>query len=58
MGQLIGMIIAMIGLILDDKMPRDPQQPDWAASAIFFFGAAALAAISMSALRGPPAHKS
>jgi hypothetical protein len=57
-GQLIGMIIAMVGLVLDDKMPRDPQQPDWAASAIFFFGAAALAAISMSALRGAPAHKS
>jgi len=57
-GQLIGMIIAMIGLILDDKMPRDPQQPDWAASTIFFFGAAALAVISMNALRGTPAQKS
>jgi hypothetical protein len=57
-GQLVGMIVAMIGLILDDKMPRDPQQPDWAASTIFFFGAAALAAISMNALRGTPAQKS
>jgi hypothetical protein len=57
-GQLIGMIIAMIGLVLDDKMPRDPQQPDWAASTIFFFGAAALAVISMNALRGMPAQKS
>jgi hypothetical protein len=51
LGQLGGMIIAMLGLIIDDKMPRDPQQPDWAANTIFFFGAAALAAISANALR-------
>ncbi len=50
-GQLAGMIIAMIGLIADAKMPRDPAKPDWAASAIFFFGAAALAVISADALR-------
>ncbi len=50
-GQLAGMIIAMIGLIADAKMPRDPTKPDWAASAIFFFGAAALALISADALR-------
>jgi len=50
-GQLAGMIIAMIGLIADAKMPRDPAKPDWAASAIFFFGAASLAAISANALR-------
>lgn len=50
-GQLAGMVIAMIGLIADAKMPRDPSKPDWAASAIFFFGAAALAAISADALR-------
>jgi hypothetical protein len=50
-GQLGGMIIAMLGLIIDDKMPRDPQEPDWAANTIFFFGAAALAAISADALR-------
>jgi hypothetical protein len=51
LGQLGGMIIAMLGLIIDDKMPRDPQEPDWAANTIFFFGAAALAAISANALR-------
>lgn len=51
LGQLVGMIIAMIGLVLDDKMPRAPEQPDWAASTIFFFGAAALAAISANGLR-------
>lgn len=50
-GQLAGMIVAMIGLVLDGKMPRDPQKPDWAASAVFFFGAAALAAISANGLR-------
>ena len=52
-GQLVGMIVTMIGLIADDKMPRDPQQPDWAANTIFFFGAAALAIISANALRSP-----
>lgn len=51
LGQLGGMLIAMLGLIIDDKMPRDPQEPDWAANTIFFFGAAALAAISANALR-------
>lgn len=50
-GQLAGMVIAMIGLIADAKMPRDPKKPDWAACAIFFFGAASLAAISADALR-------
>lgn len=52
-GQLAGMVIAMIGMIIDDKMPRDPSEPDWAANAIFFFGAAALAVISANALWGP-----
>jgi hypothetical protein len=51
-GQLAGMVIAMLGMIIDDKMPRDPREPDWAANAIFFFGAAALAAISINALWG------
>jgi hypothetical protein len=50
-GQLAGMVIAMVGLVADAKMPRDPRKPDWAASAIFFFGAAALATISADALR-------
>ena len=51
-GQLVGMIAAMIGLVLDDKMPRNPEEPDWAANTIFFFGAAALAVISLNGLRG------
>jgi hypothetical protein len=57
-GQLAGMIIAMVGMIIDDKMPRDPSAPDWAANAIFFFGAAALAAISTNALWGPTRQRS
>jgi hypothetical protein len=52
-GQLAGMVIAMVGMIVDDKMPRDPSEPDWAANAIFFFGAAALAVISANALWTP-----
>jgi hypothetical protein len=56
-GQLVGMVIAMIGLVIDDKMPRDPAKPDWAASAVFFFGAAALAVISLHALRTTPAQR-
>ncbi|MEI9898976.1 MAG: hypothetical protein WDN31_01350 [Hyphomicrobium sp.] len=51
--QFAGMIIAMIGMVIDDKMPRDPREPDWAANAIFFFAAAALAVISANALWGP-----
>jgi hypothetical protein len=51
-GQLVGMVAAMIGLVLDDKMPRSPAEPDWAANTIFFFGAAALAVISLNGLRG------
>ena len=53
-GQLAGMTLAMIGLVLDSKMPRALDKPDWAASAIFFFGAAALAAISLNGLRPSP----
>jgi hypothetical protein len=55
--QFAGMIIAMIGMVIDGKMPRDPSEPDWAANAIFFFGAAALAIISANALWGPSARR-
>ncbi len=51
--QFAGMIIAIVGMIVDKKMPRDPSEPDWAANGIFFFGAAALAVISANALWGP-----
>ncbi len=56
-GQLVGMIIAMVGLYIDDKVPRDPREPDWAANTIFFFGAAALAVISAHALWTTPSKK-
>jgi len=52
-GQLVGMLITMIGLIVDGKMTRflNPAKfGDWAANNIFFFGALALAAISLNAL--------
>jgi hypothetical protein len=52
--QLAGMIVAMVGLVLDAKMPRALDKPDWAASTVFFFGAAALAAISLNGLRPAP----
>jgi hypothetical protein len=51
--QFVGMLIAIAGMIIDKKMPRNPAEPDWAANAIFFFGAAALAVISANALWGP-----
>jgi hypothetical protein len=55
--QLAGMIIAVVGMIVDHKMPRDFREPDWAANAIFFFGALALAIISANALWGPSARR-
>lgn len=50
--QLVGMVIAVIGLLVDGKMTRylTPRFTDWAANNVFFFGAAALAAISLNAL--------
>lgn len=56
-GQFAGMIIAMVGMYIDNKMPRDPSEPDWAANAVFFFGAAALAVLSGYALWGPQARR-
>lgn len=55
--QLVGMVITMIGLVVDGKMTRFATAAgkrigwqDWAANNIFFFGALALAAISLNAL--------
>lgn len=50
--QLVGMVIAMIGMIVDGKLTRhlNPKHLDWAAQNIFFFGALALAIISAYAL--------
>lgn len=55
--QLVGMIIAIVGMIIDHKMPRDVREPDWAANAIFFFGAVALAVISANALWAPSTRR-
>lgn len=50
--QLVGMVVTVVGLIVDGKMTRylTPRFTDWAANNIFFFGAVALAAISLNAL--------
>jgi hypothetical protein len=51
--QLVGMIVVMLGLLIDGKMVRfhNPRYTDWAANNIFFFGALALALISGHALK-------
>ena len=51
MVQLIGVIIAVITMFVDGKFPRDVSYSDWAGCNIFFFGAIAIAAISVNALR-------
>lgn len=62
MGQLLGMIIVMAGLVIDGKMVRflsiqGENWQDWAANNYFFFGAFALAMISAYGLRALPAEK-
>ncbi len=53
-GQVVAMVIVMVGLLDDGKMMRfakaRPGWEDWAANNIFFFGALALAAIGAHAL--------
>lgn len=50
--QLVGMVVTVIGLLVDGKMTRflTPRFTDWAANNIFFFGAIALAALSANSL--------
>lgn len=59
-GQFAGMLITVIGLIVDGKMVRylNPRYEDWAGNNLFFFGALALAAISAQALWGKTAKAS
>lgn len=60
-GQLAGMILVIVGFLIDGKMTRflDPRHGDWAANNIFFFGAVAIGAISAYALQvGKPAEGS
>jgi hypothetical protein len=49
--QLIGVTAGVISMFADGKFPREATHPDWAACNIFFFGALAIAAISINALR-------
>lgn len=50
--QLIGMLIAMVGMLVDGKLTRfvNPKLMDWAAQNTFFAGALGLAVISAYAL--------
>jgi phosphatidylglycerophosphate synthase len=54
-GQLVGMIVTMVGLVIDGKMTRfiAPRKgwEDWPANNYFFFGALALAILSIHAIR-------
>ena len=47
--QLVGMILVVVGLLIDGKMVRffTERYTDWAGNNIFFFGAAALGALSI-----------
>lgn len=53
-GQLVGMILTMVGLVIDGKMTRflAPRKgwEDWPANNYFFFGALALAILSLHAI--------
>lgn len=49
--QLVGVIAGIISMLFDGKFPRSLDYPDWAACNIFFFGALAIAAISLNALK-------
>lgn len=51
--QMVGMLMAVIGLVADGKFllaPRGVMRSDWAANNIFFFGAIAVALIGAHAL--------
>ncbi|MEQ8822885.1 MAG: hypothetical protein RIC14_00775 [Filomicrobium sp.] len=53
-GQIIGMVLAMVGLVIDGKFPVTTEAnigwQDWAANNIFFFGALSIAIITANAL--------
>ena len=50
--QLVGMVVVVVGLLVDGKMVRFfvERYTDWAANNIFFFGSAAIGAICAYAL--------
>jgi hypothetical protein len=47
------MAAGLVSLFVEGKFPRDIAHADWAGCNIFFFGALAIAAISLDALRSP-----
>jgi hypothetical protein len=49
--QAVGMALGIISLFVDNKFPRASSHADWAGCNIFFFGALAIAVISLDALR-------
>jgi hypothetical protein len=51
--QIAGMAVGIVSLFVDHKFPRDVTHADWAGNNILFFGALAIAAISLDALRSP-----
>lgn len=51
--QIVGMVAGVISLFVDEKFPRAETHADWAGCNIFFFGALAIAAISLDAIRSP-----
>lgn len=51
--QIAGMALGIITMIIDGKFPRAISQADWAGCHLCFFGALAIAAISIDALRRP-----
>jgi hypothetical protein len=51
--QLVGMAVGIISLLIDHKFPRDTSHADWAGCNILFFGALAVAAVNLDALRSP-----
>lgn len=52
--QIVGMAAGLISMFIDGKFPRGLEHADWAGCNIFFFGALAIAIISLDALRSPP----
>ncbi|MEQ1669472.1 MAG: hypothetical protein ABL893_01300 [Hyphomicrobium sp.] len=48
--QLGGVLAGLASMLIDGKFPRAITYPDWAGCNIFFFGALAIAAISLNAL--------
>ncbi|MBA2126439.1 hypothetical protein DLM45_09430 [Hyphomicrobium methylovorum] len=51
--QVIGMAAGLISMFIDGKFPRGIEHADWAGCNLFFFGALAIALISIDALRAP-----